>query len=210
MSRPPLRGRPTRAQSEAIDRRLRDAAVEAFVAHGFEATTMEAVAAAAGVTKRTLYAKYPDKQALFAAVIPRALAAMPFHDVPPDPPDIDLASALRALAGQIVARLIEPRAVALRRLALLEAPRLAQLDHVDVAEVWSASLRSVVRLLSRYAEAGEVVTDDHEVAADLFVAMVAGTPAMLADYGVFRTAEEVARHIDHAVDLFLTGILPRP
>ena len=206
----PLRGRPTRAESEAIGRRLREAAVAAFVANGFEGTTMEAVAAAAGVTRRTLYAKYPDKEALFAAVIPRALADMPFRGVAFEVPDGDLRTALRRLAGQIVARLIEPEAVALRRLALREAHRIARLDQVETADLWSTSLRSVTDLLAAHAGAGAIVADDVEVAADLFLAMVAGSPTMWADFGVFRSPEEGERHIDRAVDLFLTGILPRP
>lgn len=204
-----LRGRPTRAGSEAIDRRLREGAVAAFVANGFDGTTMEAVAAAAGVTKRTLYAKYPDKQALFAAVIPQALADMPFQGVAFEVPDGDLEPALRGLARQIVARLIEPQAVSLRRLALLEAHRIAELDQVDSAELWSKSLRSVVDLLAAHAGAGEIVADDLEVAADLFLAMVAGSPTIWADFGVFRSPEDEARHIDRAVSLFLSGILPR-
>jgi TetR/AcrR family transcriptional repressor of mexJK operon len=208
-SKSPLRGRPTRAESDAIELRLREAAVAAFIASGFDGTTMEAVANAAGVTKRTLYAKYPDKQALFAAVIPRALADMPFRGVAFEVPDGDLETALRALARQIVTRLIDPQAVNLRRLAMLEAERIAELDQVDGADLWSKSLRSVVGLLAAHADAGEVVADDLQVAADLFLAMVAGSPTMWADFGVFRSPEDEARHIDHAVTLFLSGILRR-
>ncbi len=203
-----LRGRPTRAESEAIEQRLRVVAVAEFVANGFDGTKMEAVAAAAGVTKRTLYAKYPDKEALFAAVIPRALAEMPFQgDF--EVPEGDLETALRGLARQIVARLIEPQAVNLRRLAMFEAHRIAELDQVDPGEVWSNSLRPVVGLLEAHAEAGEIVADDLEVAAELFLAMVAGTPTIWADLGVFRAPAEEARRIDRAVTLFLSGIVPR-
>jgi AcrR family transcriptional regulator len=209
VSEQPLRGRPTRAESQAIDRRLHEAAVEAFVTNGFDRTTMEAVAGAAGITKRTLYAKYPDKQTLFAAVIPRALAEMPFRGETIDVPPGDIATALRCLARQIIARLIEPHAVRLRRLAMLEAHRIAAFDHVAGADLWSTSLRSVVDLLTVHAEAGEIVIDDFEVAADLFIAMAAGGPTVWADFGVFRSSEQEARHIDHAVDLFLAGILPR-
>ena len=209
MEQQPRRGRPTRVESEAIERRLREAAVAAFVANGFDGTTMQAVAAAAGVTKRTLYAKYPDKRALFAAVIPRALADMPFRDADPEVLDGDLESALRVLAHQIVARLVEPHAVNLRRLALLEAHRIAELDPVEGADLWSTSLRSVVDLLAVRAEADEIVVDDLEATADLFLVMVAGSPTIWSDFGVFRSAEQEALRIDHAVRLFLSGILPR-
>ena len=205
----PLRGRPTQAEALAIERRLREAAIEAFVDNGFEGTTMEAVAAAAGITKRTLYAKYADKQSLFAAVIPRALADMPFLGVAIEVPDGDLTNSLCQLARQIIERLVDPTAVRLRRLAMLEADRIAELDPVEGADMWSTSLLSIVHLLATHAEAGEIVADDLEVAADLFLAMVAGSPTVWADFGLFRSTEEMERHIARAVDLFLSGILPR-
>lgn len=208
MRQQPLRGRPTRVESEAIERRLREAAVDAFATNGFEATTMEAVAAAAGITKRTLYAKYPDKQALFASVIPQALADMPFHDLAIEVTDTDLATALRSLAEQILTRLVEPRAVRLRRLAVLEAPRLAQLHGVQ-GDLWAISLQSVVDLLAAHAAAGTIVVDDLGAVADLFLAMVAGTPTMWADYGIVQSPDERRQHIEKAVDLLLAGLLPR-
>ena len=209
MSAQPLRGRPTQAEAVAIERRLREAAIEAFVDNGFEGTTMEAVAAAAGITKRTLYAKYADKQALFAAVIPKALADMPFLGVTIEVPDGDLKNSLRQMASQIIERLVDPKAVRLRRLAVLEADRIAALDPVEGADMWSTSLRSIIHLLAIHAEAGEIVADDLEVAADLFLAMVAGSPTMWADFGLFRSTDDLERHIARAVDLFLSGALPR-
>ena len=205
----PLRGRPTQAEAVAIEYRLRQSAIEAFVDNGFEGTTMEAVAVAAGITKRTLYAKYADKQSLFAAVIPQALADMPFLGVAIDVPDGDLGDSLRKMAHQIILRLVDPQAVKLRRLAVLEADRIAELDPVVGADMWSTSLQSIVQLLASRAEAGEIVANDFEVAADLFLAMVAGSPTMWADFGLFRSTEELDLHVERAVDLFLSGILPR-
>lgn len=45
-------------------RRIRSAASELFTEHGFNATTMAAVATAAGVSERTVYLAYPTKAAL--------------------------------------------------------------------------------------------------------------------------------------------------
>lgn len=44
------------------------AAQELFLARGFRATTMEAVARAAGVAKPTLYARFPDKETLLRVI----------------------------------------------------------------------------------------------------------------------------------------------
>lgn len=51
--------------ARATRRRIRDAAVELFVEHGFVATTMKQVAARAGVAERTVYTAYATKADLF-------------------------------------------------------------------------------------------------------------------------------------------------
>lgn len=67
------RGRPSKAQAEAIDQAILEAARACFLATGFEGATMEAVADQAGVTKVTLYARYPDKSRLLRAVLEERL-----------------------------------------------------------------------------------------------------------------------------------------
>ena len=56
---PTRRGRPTSAETAEVDERVREAAIELFLEHGFDGTSMAAVARAARITKRTLYARYP-------------------------------------------------------------------------------------------------------------------------------------------------------
>jgi len=48
-----------------------DAAFELFLDHGYEGTSMEAVARAVGVTKPVVYACYPSKEELFNALLRR-------------------------------------------------------------------------------------------------------------------------------------------
>ena len=63
------RGRPSKEQAEAIDRHVLDSARSCFLAAGFDGATMGAIAKHAGVTKMTLYLRYPDKVTLLKAVI---------------------------------------------------------------------------------------------------------------------------------------------
>jgi TetR/AcrR family transcriptional regulator, mexJK operon transcriptional repressor len=53
-----------------------DAAVQLFLANGFDQTSMDAIAAQAGVSKTTVYAHYSDKLALFRAVVERSGRAL--------------------------------------------------------------------------------------------------------------------------------------
>lgn len=201
-------GRPTRAEAAEIDRRIQTAAVESFVSNGFDGTTMEAVAVAAGITRRTLYAKYRDKEALFVAAVPLALATS-LDGIPLEVPDGPLEEVLRSLARQIIARLVEPEAVKLRRFAMLESARLAALDEPAGVQTYVDSIRAIADVLAVHPELGELAPEDLQGASDLFVAMVAGGSTLLADFGVHRTPEQEARHIDAAVVLFLNGVLPR-
>jgi AcrR family transcriptional regulator len=67
----PRRGRPTTEQTGAISDAILEAATELFLAQGFEGVALEAVAARAGLTKNTIYKRYPDKLALLRAVLMR-------------------------------------------------------------------------------------------------------------------------------------------
>ncbi len=62
-------GRPTAARVEAISRAILAAATQEFFRSGFEDARMDTIAEAAGVSKSTLYERYPTKQALLRAVI---------------------------------------------------------------------------------------------------------------------------------------------
>jgi len=56
--------------------KLLDAAEELFVAQGFRATAIEAIAEAAGMSKVTVYGYFRDKDAVFVAVAQRLAARM--------------------------------------------------------------------------------------------------------------------------------------
>jgi AcrR family transcriptional regulator len=52
---------------------LLDKALDIFLEIGFERTSIDAITAAAGVAKRTVYQRYEDKTALFKAPLERAI-----------------------------------------------------------------------------------------------------------------------------------------
>lgn len=77
-------GRPRQDQAGEAERRLLDAALQRFLACGFEGTSCEDIARAAGASKATLYARYANKEALFEAVVQRHVATllMPAETIP--------------------------------------------------------------------------------------------------------------------------------
>ncbi|WP_101925046.1 MULTISPECIES: TetR/AcrR family transcriptional regulator [Luteimonas] len=115
----PAPSRLTDRKREAIVR----AAVVAFRTAGFEATSMDQVAADAGVSKRTVYNHFPSKDALFGEILralwDRITASVDLPYAPGQPLDAQL----RQLLGQKLALLGDPDAIDLARVAMAEIIR---------------------------------------------------------------------------------------
>jgi AcrR family transcriptional regulator len=203
------RGRPTRAETADLDEAVRQAAVSTFVTFGYDGTTMEAIARAAGITKRSLYARYPDKRALFADVIPWALTRSAETESRLDIDDCDLEAALTALGRAAIARATDPDSVRLKRVALNEWVRFPELRVTSESTMWAGTLRVLTALLREHVDNGNIEIDDAELAAEHFLAMVEAVPGRLAEFGIHRSAEQHERHLEQAVALFLRGVTPR-
>src|SRR5437899_10591077 len=67
-------GRPTSSAATGRDQRLIEVATRLFLDRGYDATSLDAVAEAARVSKPTVYARYGDKRGLFAEVLRREIA----------------------------------------------------------------------------------------------------------------------------------------
>ena len=81
-------GRPSRAASEQLGERILDAATQMFLALGFGATSIDALAQQLRMSKRTFYHRFPNKEALFAAVVHRIIQRL---RPPPDIPQVEVA-----------------------------------------------------------------------------------------------------------------------
>ena len=82
--------RPGRPRSARAHQAILDAAVALFIDEGFEAMSVEAVAARAGVGKATIYRRWRSKESLVIDAIAQLLA---------EPPSPDSGSVLRDLVG---------------------------------------------------------------------------------------------------------------
>ncbi|SQD95207.1 putative transcriptional regulator, TetR family [Parafrankia sp. Ea1.12] len=203
-------GRPTATEAARLTERLRRAAVDTFLESGYDGTTMEAVAQAAGITKSTLYARYPDKRTLFIAVSSWALTRQERDERVLEPLPDDLAESLTVIARAILARSVDPDIVRLSRMAIAESARFPEFAASSQAVTWSPRVQLIIDLLRRHESAGTVVVGDVDLAAEQFFAMVGAMPAWLAAYGIYRTPEVEEEHLHHAVSLFLNGVLARP
>ncbi|GAA4877975.1 TetR/AcrR family transcriptional regulator [Actinomycetospora straminea] len=188
------------------------AATELFLAHGYTATRTEQIAAAAAVSKQTVYSHFGDKERLFREIVLGVTAtAEAFADgLAGTLADVtrpgDVEPALRDLARRYLAAVMSPQVLALRRLVIAEATRFPDL----AATYWQ---RAPGRVLAALAEAFGGLADllaipDPARAADDFAFLVLGRPL---DHGMFHTeaaepaTTDLAAAADHAVDVFLAA-----
>ena len=76
VARRPPRRPPVEDEAEQLGERILDAATALFFTAGYGATTIEAVAKRARISKRTFYHRFDDKPALFSAVVHRTIDRM--------------------------------------------------------------------------------------------------------------------------------------
>lgn len=149
---PARRGRPTAERVAEIDAAIRAAALDLFVEAGFEAASMDAIAAAAKVSKGTLYARYDSKEPLFRAILEQQLEEWGQRSSARERPRIDgIEAQLRDYARAIVAVQKWPE---FRRIAALLESSAKTVP--DLARGWDEIItrRSVESLTRDMAKAG--------------------------------------------------------
>src|SRR5882757_3468963 len=111
-------GRPSRLESAQLSDRILDVATMLFLSHGFGATSIEAVAKRAGISKRTFYHRFPGKERLFEAVVRRLIERW----LPPLDAGLiespSLADGLRLTAEHMLTIALTPEALALHRIVI--------------------------------------------------------------------------------------------
>lgn len=127
----PRRGRPSLLQVKAIDSAILDAARAMFLETGYANTTMEAVAASVGVSKGTLYSRYPNKTDLFRAIVDDRLAAWSTEIPPPQAGGGSTVSEELFRSGvSFLNSMLVPEVAAFDHMILSEAGRFPELSRV--------------------------------------------------------------------------------
>jgi TetR/AcrR family transcriptional repressor of mexJK operon len=200
-------GRPTREQQEQRHEELLNVALDIFLEKGFEQTTMEEIATQVGMSKRTVYARYEDKGALFKAVVKRAAER---YTVPREALEAvatdDLQKTLLAIARLRIANLARPVAIKLQRILSAQSYRFPELFNAAFEEGTGPTIGFLTDLLVRYSRLGEINVTEPRRAATAFLSVVVGGPARVIVSGNRLDATEVEAHIRFAVDLFLRGV----
>jgi TetR/AcrR family transcriptional regulator, mexJK operon transcriptional repressor len=201
------RGRLPTEEAAQIPVRLLDAATVLFTRQGYANTSMEAIAKQAGASSKTVYSRFANKEEVLRAVVrrlfERAMAAdasmRPTQDSG-DPRDFLLG------VGRDLAELSKaPTTAGVNRLIMAEAFQVPELAKLFM-ELHDRACTIVRMPLERWRDAGTLPhVPDPDVAAVIFVEMVASIPRLRALLGKPLKKAEIDRLVTAAVDLFLRG-----
>jgi AcrR family transcriptional regulator len=200
-------GRPSKADAGLLAQRIVDAAAELFFTLGYGATTIEAVAQRARISKRTFYHRFDNKSALFSAVVHRTIDRMrPPADVPLLH-GANLREILLGLAQLILRAALSPPAIALHRLIVAESGRFPDLAAVvNNQGAVEEAVRLIAGVLESEVRAGNLALDNASFAAQQFLYMLIAVPQRRAmGLGVPMISAEVEAWAHDVVNLFLNG-----
>jgi TetR/AcrR family transcriptional regulator, mexJK operon transcriptional repressor len=203
-------GRPTAEQAGARHEELLDAALEEFLERGFELTTIEMIAARINMTKRTIYARFPDKASLFQGAVQRAIER---QIVPPDVLEGfdqgDLAETLASIARLRIGQVMTPNGLRLQRIINTESYRFPEIFTANFEQSAKPVIDFVAALLDRAIAAGQITPTDSGLAASTFMSMVISGQVRAIVSGRLPTKAEMDKKIYFTVGLLLDGLRPR-
>ncbi|MGN6355973.1 MAG: TetR/AcrR family transcriptional regulator [Novosphingobium sp.] len=203
-------GRPTRDQAEQRNRELLDKALDLFLEHGFERTTIEAITAAVGMAKRTVYARYGDKLTLFKAALHRAILEwmVPVEQLRAAE-TADLEETLQEVGRILVANILTPAGLRLLRITNAESIRMPEIAEYTVREGTEATVAFLADLFRRRLTDPRPEAQQARDAANAFLNLVVGGPANTMAWGAKLDAAEIERTTRYSVHLFLNGLRHR-
>lgn len=201
-------GRPTREEAEKRHRDLLAAATRLFLEKGWDATSVDEISRVSGVAKRFIYARYPDKTALFISALERFIAEQIGTLHSPAPPPTDVEAGLFAFGARLLELALQPDALAFLRLFIAQAPRFPDLAKLFVERNRQRNLGEIARVMAAYHDRG-AIEGDLEMRAEQFFILVVGIPQRLAMLVGRETRQEEERRLRAAVRLFLDGCRSR-
>ncbi len=182
-------------------------ASQMFMEHGYSAISMDALAEAVPVSKRTLYNHFSDKKALFTAVMQSRCKTVfdalskTIHE------GLSVEETLTILGKRYLSVIFEPDAINIYRVALTEAQQFPELGKL----FFESGPKRSVGLLTEYFELvhtqGELHIPHPELAANIFMGMLSNRLQMKCMLGIQKkvSAKVCDDIVKYAVRLFING-----
>ncbi|MBX7448585.1 TetR/AcrR family transcriptional regulator [Mycolicibacterium sp. 3033] len=167
-----------------------------FLAHGYQGTSMDMVAAAAAVSKQTVYKHFGDKHALLLTIVDDALqdtVGAFSARVAALADTTDLEGDLTALAGDYLRVVLTEHVVQLRRLVVGEAARAPDLAEAYLQRAPSRTLAAFADCFRALDRRGLLRVAESGLAAEHFAFLVVGR---CIDEALFRGGPAVLESVD--------------
>jgi TetR/AcrR family transcriptional repressor of mexJK operon len=196
---------PGRPKDLAKRQAILDAAKTLFVRNGYASTSMDAVAAEAGVSKLTVYSHFNDKETLFsAAVVARCEEQLPelFVDMPPNAP---VEKVLLGIARGFQTLINSPESLELHRLMIALGTQDSKLSEVFFEAGPQRILHEMERFLTRVNDTEGLHFDSPMSAAGHFLSLIKGVCnfRLLIGNGELPNEQAAEQHVQEVVALFL-------
>ena len=184
------------------------AARELFLDQGFSATSMDAIAKAAGVSKATLYAYFPSKETLFAFLIMAECEGLE-RDLPLPDLSEGLYPALQKFARQYVRVFIERKDIAFVRTIANESNRFPDLGRLFYESGPLATIRRLAQFLDEAKAKDLLEFEDSIMAATQFLSLIRGERPLRTVLGIGDANEQTLDlEIESGLALFLKACRP--
>jgi TetR/AcrR family transcriptional repressor of mexJK operon len=204
---PPRQGRPKDTAKHAA---ILDAARRLFAEQPFEMVTMEAVAAAAGVSKMTVYSHFRDKETLFETIVTAFADEMIGALSEPERQSKGLRDRLVAVGCDLLGVLLRPgvceMAHTLPGTLRGNRPLALRFYNAGPGRVRAA----VASIIAAAARQGELTVDDAQRAADDLVSLWEGDRPAKTAFGLAEPAaeEEILARAVRGTEVFLRAYRP--
>ncbi|TDV54302.1 TetR family transcriptional regulator [Pseudomonas graminis] len=196
---------PGRPKDLAKRQAILEAAKNLFISNGYANTSMDAVAAEAGVSKLTVYSHFVDKETLFScAVVARCEEQVPelFVDVPVDQP---VEKVLLGIARGFQTLINSPESIDLNRLIIALGPQGSSLTQVFFEAGPQRVLHELERFLGKLSGTNGLRFESPLDAAGHFLSLIKGVHHFRLLIGTGEVPDEQAadHHVRDVVALFL-------
>lgn len=186
---------------------LLDAATTLFLAHGYSAATTDMIQRQAAVSKATMYACFPNKEAIFSAVIEDQCVKMALAIRAIEITPTDISTTLNLFGHAYLRILLSDKGMALYRVVVGEAPRFPELARKFYLSGPVTATAMMAKKLKEAANQGEINLQDIgiESAASLFVNLVRaeGHSEQLMHPNAYASEAQIDRWVQSAVIFFV-------
>lgn len=194
-------------------RQILDGALTVFMARGFDAASMSDIAAAANVSKGTLYVYFEDKEHLFVALIERERESQKREAFAALEEDPDIAHALTRFGERLTCLLAGEFAMSAHRIVIGVAERMPDLGREFYESGPMQGAQRIAAYLDRQVADGLLTIDDTGLAAVQFLDLCQSTLLRPRLFNAVRTPPsqaEISRVVASAVEMFLARYAAKP